>query len=117
MREIYEDVRDFIVLHYKATQRDDTEFWRTCATWKSLLVLRARWNLWRLHGRVFRENAELFTLPSWVAVMLGQNIWPERYDPIADTLDENRVAQAMEQMRDRLSPDGTEAALARAVPA
>ena len=49
---------------------------------------------------MFRENAELFTVPSWVAVMLGQNMWPERYDPIADTLDEQRVAQAMEQMRE-----------------
>ncbi|ARU16019.1 tryptophan halogenase family protein [Croceicoccus marinus] len=99
MREIYEDVRDFIILHYKATQRDDTEFWRSVRDMDIPASLARKMELWRLHGRVFRENAELFTLPSWVAVMLGQNVWPERYDPIADTLDENRVAQAMEKMR------------------
>ncbi len=46
---------------------------------------------WKLHGRVFREGAELFGTTSWVAVMLGQNIWPDRHDPIADTLDEGKV--------------------------
>ncbi|MAF28762.1 MAG: tryptophan halogenase [Croceicoccus sp.] len=100
MREIYCDIRDFIILHYKATQRDDTEFWRYVRDMEVPESLARKMELWRLHGRVFRENAELFTVPSWVAVMLGQNMWPERYDPIADTLDEQRVAQAMEQMRE-----------------
>ncbi|HEY6964553.1 MAG TPA: tryptophan 7-halogenase, partial [Erythrobacter sp.] len=45
------------------------------------------------------DNAELFAQPSWIAVMLGQNIWPEAHDPIADTLDEAKVAAAMAQMR------------------
>ena len=52
-----------------------------------------------LHGRVFRENAELFVADSWIAVMLGQNMWPESYDAIADSLDPDRVAAAMQQMR------------------
>ena len=48
---------------------------------------------------MFRENAELFAQPSWIAVMLGQNIWPETHEPIADTLDPDKVAAAMAQMR------------------
>ncbi|WP_275887935.1 tryptophan halogenase family protein [Altererythrobacter sp. ZODW24] len=100
MRELYEDVRDFIILHYKATQRDDTPFWRYVKDMDVPDSLQNKMELWRLHGRVFRENAELFTMPSWVAVMLGQNIWPERYDPIADTLDEDKVAAALQQMRE-----------------
>src|SRR3546814_3234394 len=61
--------------------------------------LARRIELWRLHGRIFRESAELFGATSWIAVMLGQNIWPDRYDPVADTLDEAKVAAAMAEMR------------------
>ena len=100
MRDVYEDVRDFVVLHYKATQRDDSAFWRDVRAMDVPDSLARKMELWRLHGRVFRENAELFALPSWVAVMLGQNMRPEAYDAIADTLDEAKVRTAMEQMRE-----------------
>lgn len=99
MREVFEDVRDFIILHYKATQRDDTAFWRYVREMDVPDSLARKMALWQLHGRVFRENAELFSAPSWIAVMLGQNCWPRAYDPIADTLDEHKVAAAMAQMR------------------
>src|SRR3546814_13498789 len=61
--------------------------------------LARRIELWRLHGRIFVESVELFGATSWIAVMLGQNIWPDRYDPVADTLDEAKVAAAMAEMR------------------
>ena len=99
MHDMYEDVRDFVILHYKATQREDTPFWRYVRNMPVPGSLARKMELWRSRGRIFRENAELFTTPSWVAVMLGQNIWPETHDPIADTLDPAKVAQAMEQMR------------------
>jgi tryptophan 7-halogenase len=101
MKELYEDIRDFIILHYKATQRDDTEFWRHVGAMDVPATLQRKIDLWRLHGRIFREGAELFGTTSWVAVMLGQNVWPDRHDPIADTLDEGKVAHAMAQMRER----------------
>ena len=101
MRELYEDVRDFVILHYKATQRDDTAFWRYVRDMAVPDSLAARMDQWQRRGRVFRENAELFTLPSWVAVMLGQNIVPELHEPIAGTLDEAKVAQAMARMREQ----------------
>ncbi|MEO5706198.1 MAG: tryptophan halogenase family protein [Alteraurantiacibacter sp.] len=99
MHATYEDVRDFVILHYKATQRDDTPFWRYVRDMPVPDSLTRRMELWRLHARVFREEAELFAVPSWVAVMLGQNLVPERHDPIADTLDPERVASALAQMR------------------
>ncbi len=99
MRELFEDVRDFIILHYKATQREDSEFWRYVKHMDVPDSLSRKMALWQHRGRVFRENAELFSAPSWIAVMLGQNIWPETHDPIADTLDEGKVAAAMAQMR------------------
>ncbi|MBO0750409.1 MAG: tryptophan 7-halogenase, partial [Porphyrobacter sp.] len=99
MGELYDDVRDFIILHYKATQRDDTAFWRAVRDMEVPDSLARKMELWRLHGRIFREGAELFGKVSWVAVMLGQNLWPEAYDTVADSLDEAKVAQALAQMR------------------
>jgi tryptophan halogenase len=101
MSDHYEDVRDFIILHYKATQRDDTPFWRHVRDMAIPETLARKIGLWKLHGRVFREGKELFGTTSWVAVMLGQNVWPDRYDPIADTLDEGKVASAIADMRQR----------------
>ena len=53
----------------------------------------------RNKGRVSADQVELFTTPSWVSVMLGQGIKPEGYDPPVDGLDEQKVAQALEQIR------------------
>jgi tryptophan halogenase len=99
MGELYDDVRDFVILHYKATQRDDSELWRYVSNMEVPESLARKIELWRLHGRVFREGYELFGTVSWVAVMLGQNLWPEGYDAVADSLDEAKVAEAMAQMR------------------
>jgi tryptophan 7-halogenase len=99
MRDVYEDVRDFIILHYKATTRDDTPFWRYVRDMDIPDTLSSKMEMFRKRGRVFREGAELFGITSWVAVMLGQNIMPERHDTITDSLDEDRVAQAIAQMR------------------
>lgn len=99
MRDAYEDIRDFIILHYKATQRDDTPFWRYVRDMDIPEPLERKIELFKTRGRVFRENVELFSMPSWVAVMLGQNIWPDGWDTLADALDESRVREAMAQMR------------------
>jgi len=99
MRDLYEDVRDFIVLHYKATRRDDSDFWNHCRTMAIPDSLAHKIDLFRAKGRVFREGFDLFGTTSWVAVMLGQHIIPEDYEPAVDALDEARVAQALEDMR------------------
>ncbi len=100
MGELYDDLRDFVILHYKATQREDSELWRYVRDMEVPDSLARKMELWRLHGRVFREGHELFGTVSWVAVMLGQNLWPEAYDTIADSLDEAKVAGAMARMRE-----------------
>jgi tryptophan halogenase len=61
--------------------------------------LQAKIDLFRAKGRVFREGFDLFGTTSWVAVMLGQHIVPDEYEPAVDALDEARVAQALEEMR------------------
>ncbi|HVI99383.1 MAG TPA: tryptophan halogenase family protein [Sphingomonas sp.] len=99
MKDLAEDIRDFVILHYHATRRDDSPLWDYCRTMDVPESLARKIALFREKGRVFRDNFELFATPSWVAVMFGQGIWPEGYDPIADALDEAKVEEAMARMR------------------
>ncbi|RYD52525.1 MAG: tryptophan 7-halogenase [Sphingomonadales bacterium] len=88
----YEELRDFIVLHYNATERDDSPFWDYCRNMEVPERLAEKMRVFRTHGRCFRENEELFNDTSWFAVMHGQLMKPQSYDPVADTmsLDETR---------------------------
>jgi tryptophan 7-halogenase len=99
MQKLFEWVRDFVILHYKAMQRDDSEFWKECGAMEVPDSLAEKIELFRNKARVFAEGLELFPPQSWVAVMLGQNILPEDYEPVVDGLDEGKVTQALEQMR------------------
>ncbi len=98
MQKKFEQVRDFIVLHYVATNRDDTPFWRYCRTMSVPDSLRHKMELFRETGRIFRYDDELFARPSWVAVMLGQGIMPERCDPIVAALPARDVANSLQSM-------------------
>ncbi|HEY8591493.1 MAG TPA: tryptophan halogenase family protein [Sphingomicrobium sp.] len=99
IRDLFEDIRDFIVLHYKATRRDDSEFWNYCRTMEVPDKLATKIELWRSKGRVFREGAELFGTASWVAVLLGQGIVPEAPEPAVGAIDADYAADALEKMR------------------
>jgi tryptophan halogenase len=98
-QEIVEDIRDFIILHYKATRRNDSEFWNYCRTMDVPDKLGTKLELWRSKGRIFREGAELFATPSWVAVLLGQGFEPEEAEPTAEAVDRALVAEALDKMR------------------
>jgi tryptophan halogenase len=99
MQDVFEDVRDFIVLHYKATRRDDSEFWNYCREMSIPDSLAAKLELWRAKGRLFREGRELFGTASWVAVLLGQGIVPEQHEPAADGVNGRLVTEAIDKMR------------------
>lgn len=89
----YERVRDFIILHYKATERDDTEFWRYCRDMEVPATLQRKIDLFRANGRIFREDEELFSEESWIQVFLGQGIIPKGYDPLVDVKSEAQIVQ------------------------
>jgi len=99
MGDAYTSVRDFIILHYHATRRDDSAFWRHVRTMPIPDSLTRKLALFREKGRVFRYDDELFGISSWVQVLLGQNVIPVGHDPIVDALDADRVADAIRQIR------------------
>ncbi len=88
-----ESIRDFLILHYKATQRDDSPFWDYCRNMSIPDSLRQKMALFESEGHLFRDNDELFSETSWLAVMLGQGIVPRGYHPLVDTFDAAAVSQ------------------------
>lgn len=96
----YERVRDFLVLHYSATERDDSELWRYCRNLSLPESLQERIDLFRSHGRILREDHELFPAQSWLFVMVGQNIMPESDDPLVAILDPQAVTDNLANIRD-----------------
>jgi tryptophan halogenase len=89
----YERIRDFIILHYKATTRDDTPFWRHCRDMAVPDTLQRKIDLFAANGRIFREDEELFAEESWIQVFLGQGVIPRGYDPLVDIRPETEVAE------------------------
>lgn len=90
--EIY-NIRDFIVLHYHVTNREDTRFWRHCRNMNIPESLQHRIDLFKQTGRVFKVDSELFGENSWIQVMLGQGLLPEQYHPIVDEMSDAELRQ------------------------
>lgn len=96
----YERIRDFLVLHYATNERRDTEFWRHCAGIDWPDSLRAKIELFQSHGRIQREDTELFPEQSWLYVFTGQGLIPRRYDPLTDLLDPEKMRGALANIHD-----------------
>ena len=86
-------IRDFIILHYHVTNREDTPFWQACRNLQIPASLKHRIELFRETGRVFRVPNELFTENSWIQVMLGQGIVPQQHHQTADLMGDAELAQ------------------------
>ncbi|MBA4763744.1 tryptophan halogenase family protein [Sphingomonas sp.] len=94
-----EQIRDFLILHYKATDRRDSPFWRQCAAMDVPDSLAQKIELFRETARVFRRNEELFAENSWVQVMLGQGIEPKAWHPIAGKLNDDELDRLLGMIR------------------
>jgi len=94
-----EHIRDFIVLHYHVTRRQDTPFWRACRAMDIPDTLRHRLELFGETGRVFRISNELFAENSWIQVMLGQGIEPRQHHPVADLMGDQELSSFLEGIR------------------
>jgi tryptophan halogenase len=102
----YERIRDFLILHYHATKRDDTAFWRYCRTMEVPESLERKMHLFRHSAVVPQYRDGLFTPPSWISVFFGQGEMPEHYNPLADGIPLERLLENFdrlhEDIRDRV---------------
>ena len=94
----FDQIRDFLILHYHATERDDSDFWNYCRTMDIPDSLKHKWDLWKSQGRFFRNEDELFTIPSWVQVFIGQRVIPESCHGIAKLLREADVQDYLDKI-------------------
>jgi tryptophan halogenase len=96
----YERIRDFIILHYKLNQREDSKFWQHCAQMAVPDTLTHKMELYRSHGRLLRIDDELFAELAWLQVMQGQNLVPQGYHPLVDLQSEADTQDYLESVRE-----------------
>ncbi|WP_250463614.1 tryptophan halogenase family protein [Microbulbifer litoralis] len=92
-------IRDFLILHYCATERDDSEFWRYCRTMELPETLLQKIGQFRKNGRIVRVDGELFNELSWMEVMVGQGIIPQSYHPLVDVMPDEMLAARMAEIK------------------
>ena len=88
----FHSIRDFIILHYKATNRPGA-FWKRCRDMDIPESLAEKMDLFLSNGRIMRFNEELFTELGWLQVMLGQGLQPKGYSPLADLLSAEQLQE------------------------
>lgn len=94
-----EGIRDFIVLHYHLTQREDSAFWRYCKNMEIPESLAHRMNLFKENGYVYQGDLDLFRVDSWTQVMIGQGLIPESYHPLARLMSDKEMNQLLKGLK------------------
>jgi tryptophan halogenase len=94
----YARIRDFLILHYNSTTRDDSPFWNYCRNMSVPDSLTEKVELFRQNGQIFREDDELFTETSWAAVMMGQGIKMGGHNAMADAVREPDTRREIDEM-------------------
>ena len=95
-------IRNFIVLHYYATERDDSPFWRYCKSMEIPEALRHRIELFRETGAIPLQEKELFQVDSWTQVMIGQRVIPRTYHPIVDQMSETELKRFLQGLKENV---------------
>ncbi|ALL12940.1 tryptophan halogenase family protein [Caulobacter henricii] len=95
----YEYIRDFLILHYKATSREDTPFWRACKAMDIPDTLKARMELFAQSGRVFSQEDDLFKEASWIQVLIGQGVLPGAVHPLTRQVTDPQLDDYMTNLR------------------
>lgn len=101
--EELEKIRDFIILHYKATSREDTPFWRFCKNMEIPDSLHQRIELFAEEAQAFQLGGEIFRVDSWVQVMLGQGIIPKSYHPYVRLMPETQLRDFLRQLKNQVA--------------
>ncbi|RZI97371.1 MAG: tryptophan halogenase, partial [Rubrivivax sp.] len=98
MAQQYTSIRDFIILHYKQTRREDSEFWRYCAAMPIPDTLAHQMDIFHRSGRVAILDRDSFGEDSWLSLFLGLGMQPEALDPLLAQVDERALREHFKRL-------------------
>jgi tryptophan 7-halogenase len=91
----YQEIRDFIILHYCTSGRDDSEFWRDCQTMSIPESLRHKIGIFKQRGQIEHTPGQFFSSDSWCSILEGMKIRPLKYHPLLDAFDSRSLATTL----------------------
>lgn len=100
--EEVDSIRDFLILHYKITDREDTAFWRDRQAMDIPDSLQHRLDLYRETGLLYQDGSDLFRTDSWIQVMHGQGLKSDAYHRFGHLMKNENLAAAMREMRGKI---------------
>lgn len=93
----FQEVRDFIILHYYTAQRDDTEFWRWCQTMPVSDSLHEKMRLFRERGQIDHVPGQFFSRDSWCSILEGMKVRPKKYHPLMDAFESEYLKKLLQE--------------------
>ncbi len=97
-----ERIRDFVCMHYHYNTRDDSPFWKECREIQIPDSLRERVELFRQGAHLYQRDGELFTVDSWISILMGQDIEPQTYHRFV-SLDDRQLKDYMRKYHARVA--------------
>jgi len=91
----FDRIRDFLILHYHVTERNDSDFWNYCRNMSIPDELSQKIDQFKSNGRIFRSSNEMFSDLSWLEVMHGQGLDPKRYHALVDLMPESEIEKKL----------------------
>lgn len=101
-KEEFESIRDFIILHYKLTDREDTPFWHYMKYCEVPEALSEKIQLFKDTGHIYPDPSDIFRNYSWLQVMMGQGLKPSTYHPVAKLISDKDLKNSLEAVKQQI---------------
>ncbi|MGB1199917.1 MAG: tryptophan halogenase family protein [Cognaticolwellia aestuarii] len=93
----YEEIRDFIILHYCTSGRTDSDFWRWCQTMPVPESLTKKLRSFKKRGQIEHSPEQFFSSESWCSILEGMKIRPQQHHPLLDGFDRQSLANKLNE--------------------
>lgn len=94
-----EHIRDFLILHYKLSQRDDSPFWQQCRAARIPDSLAHKIGLYKSCGHLIERETESFEPSSWLTMYNAFGVIPDSVDMRATLAPVDIIRRNMQQMK------------------